>query len=271
MPTPEQHPVSYITFSALQRTIANHWALFETYLPPQNLWTAKLEEVSQIRNRVAHFRLGHFDDLQRILRLMKDVDKGFWRFCTSYNATSPVLPPSRDPVVKRFQSLNQFPYVKVGSRQWAMAGTADPGAIFSLSINVLRRPWQTTRSAGRISGQAGFIYDVVITARGNRRFDYSRYLQDTKRVHGNLVHICLDSFNASIRVTIPAILGTRVINRTTQVLLDWLPNSLRRSQDTGDRTDEAERLAEEWPEYVLGPKNSLCFLAPDMPCSFFMM
>jgi len=270
MPTPEQQPISYITFGALQKTITRHWSLFEKYLPPQNLWDAKLEEISQIRNRVAHFRLGHHDDLQRVLRFMKDVDKGFWTFCTSYNAASPVLPPSRDPVVKRFQSLDQFPYVKVDTRRWAMVGVADPDAIFSLSINVLRRPWHTIQSVGRIAGQAGFIYDIVITAREKRRFDYSRYLQDTKRVHGDLVHICLDSFNASIRVTIPAILGTRAINRTAQVLLDWIPNSLHRSEGTGDRTDETQDLAEEWPEYVLGPKNPLCFLTPDMPCSFFM-
>jgi hypothetical protein len=66
MPTPEQNPISYVTFSGLQKTIENHWTCFATYLPPQNLWTAKLEEVSQIRNRVAHFRVGHNDDLERV-------------------------------------------------------------------------------------------------------------------------------------------------------------------------------------------------------------
>src|SRR5262245_11552333 len=36
MPTPEQNPISYVTFSSLQRTIDKHWALFATYLPPQS-------------------------------------------------------------------------------------------------------------------------------------------------------------------------------------------------------------------------------------------
>ena len=269
MPTSEQNPISYVTFGDLQRTIENHWNLFATYLPPQDLWVAKLEEISQIRNRVAHFRLGHNDDLERVLRFMRDVDQGFWRFCTSYNDASPVLPPSKDPVVNRFQHLNQFPYVKIGTRKWAMAGIADPKAILTVAINVLQRPWQTNRPTGRVSTQAGFLYDIVIVGRGEHSFDYSRFLQDTQPLHGDLVHICLDSFNASVRVTIPTILGTRVVNKSTQALLDWVPNSLRRSQGKGDRSDEVQRLAGEWPEYVLGPKNPLCFLGPDVPCSFF--
>ncbi|MGS2619676.1 hypothetical protein ACVCAH_35115 [Micromonospora sp. LZ34] len=63
MPGPERFPISYVTFGSLLRTINNNWSLFEPYLPPQDLWQAKLVEVSQIRNRVAHFRQGHYDDL----------------------------------------------------------------------------------------------------------------------------------------------------------------------------------------------------------------
>ncbi|MFE2613330.1 Swt1 family HEPN domain-containing protein [Micromonospora chalcea] len=269
MPTPEQSPISYITFGTLLKTIANNWHLFEPYLPPQDLWTSKLEEVSQIRNRVAHFRYGHGDDLDRVLRFMRDIDQGFWRFCTSYNNTQPVLPPTRDPVVKRFHALNKFPYVQVEKRKWAMVGAADPDAILSVAVNVLRRPWRADRATGRIAGQDGYLYDVSIAGQHRRSFDYSRYLQDTARLHGSLVHICLDAFGAAVRVTIPAALGTRLLNTTIQGFVDWAPNALHRSTDTVDRQDEIERVAEEWPEYVLGPKNPLCYLGPDMPCSFF--
>ncbi len=79
----------------------------------------------------------------------------------------------------------------------------------------------------------------------------------------------LDSFNSSIRVTIPAVLGTRSVNKAIQDIVDWVPSSLRRTADKGDQSDKVQRLADDWPEYVLGPKNPLCFLAPDMPCSFF--
>jgi hypothetical protein len=269
MPTPEQNPISYITFGTLLKTVEDNWSLFEPYLPPQNLWKAKLEEVSQIRNRVAHFRRGHDDDLDRVLRMMRDIDQGFWKFCTSYNSGGPVLPPTKDPVTKRFNSFNQFPYVKLGKREWAMVGVADPAAAFNVAINVLRRPWRTNRATGRIAGQDGYLYDVTIVGRERRGFEYPRYLQDTERLHKNLVHICLDSFNSSVRVTIPAVLGTRLVNTTIQSLIDWVPNSLRRGHDSDDRSDENERLADQWPEYVLGPRNPLCFVTADMPVSFF--
>ena len=38
----------------------------------------------------------------------------------------------------------------------------------------------------------------------------------------------------------------------------------------GSAEDErVEALANQQPEYVLGPANPLTFLWPDMPCSFF--
>jgi hypothetical protein len=181
----------------------------------------------------------------------------------------PVLPPSRDPVVNRFHSLNQFPYTKISRNKWAMVGMADPAATYTVNVEVLKRPWQTDRFGGRASTRKGFLYNVTIICRDRRIFDYKRFLQDTKRVHGNLVHICLDSFSTSVRVTIPAILGTRDVNKTIQNILDWAPNALRRGDDKDDRSEENQSLADEWPEYVLGPNNPLCFLGPDMACSFF--
>lgn len=269
MPSPEQHPLSFITFGDLRKTIDKHWRLFVHYLPPQDIWNAKLEEVSQIRNRVAHFRFGHQDDLDRVLQLIRDVDQGFWKFCASYNNAAPVLPATADPVVSRFRSLDQFPYSKVGKRKWARVGIADPDATINVTINVLRRPWQTIRARERVAGEDGFLYDVIIAGRQRRIFDYPQYLKDTKFLHGDLAHICLESFCSEVRVTIPTILGTRAVNKIIQALIDWLPNSLRSSSESGDRTEEVQRLAEEWPEYVLGPSNPLSFLTPEMPCSFF--
>lgn len=270
MPTPEQHPFSYVTFGNLLKSIASNWRLFEPYLPPQKLWEAKLEEVSQIRNRVAHFRLGHGDDLDRVLRLLRDIDQGFWKFCTSYNNAFPVLPPTKDPVIKKFHPLNQFPYVEVEKRKWAMVGTIGPGEAFTVSVEVMRRAWRARRSSARVAGEEGYLYDVTITGLDRRSFDYPRYLQDTKRLHEAVVHICLDSYNSRVRATIPAVLGTRQVNQTIQGLIDWVPNSLRRS-DMEDRSKENEYLAQKWPEYVLGPSNPLSFLTPDMPCSFFSL
>ncbi|MGS2619677.1 hypothetical protein ACVCAH_35120 [Micromonospora sp. LZ34] len=202
---------------------------------------------------------------------MKDIDSGFFKFCASYNDPRPVLPPARDPVVKKFVHLNQFPYAQVERSKWAMVGVADRDAIINVVVDVLRRPWFTGPTPTRIPGQPGWLYNVVITARDRRHFDYSQFLKDTEHLQSSVVHVCLDSLAASVRVTIPAVLGTRKISTTIQRFLDWAPNALRPGRSGEDKANDIQRLAEEWPEYVLGPDNPLSFLAPDMKCSFFTL
>src|SRR4029077_4848207 len=113
LPTPEEDPISYVQLGALERAIDANWSLFERYLPPQTIWKAKLEEVSQIRHRVAHFRVGHADDHRRLIQFLRDLDAGFWRFCTSYNDAPPVLSPSGEPVMAHFLARDPFPSTEV--------------------------------------------------------------------------------------------------------------------------------------------------------------
>jgi len=105
MPTTESDPLSYVQFSELRRITSDDWRLFEPFLPPKSIWEVKLEEISQIRHRIAHFRRGHHDDLQRVIQLLRDLYPGFWRFCTSYNDAHPILPQSDDPVESHFLHL----------------------------------------------------------------------------------------------------------------------------------------------------------------------
>ncbi len=125
MPTPEMNALSYAQLSKLQDLITRHWDCFAQYLPPPDIWTAKLAEVSQIRHRVAHFRIGHVDDLQRVLQLLRDVDDGFWQFCTSYNDAQPVIPATDDPVVSRFLPHDPFPWTEVREKEWMRIGVAN--------------------------------------------------------------------------------------------------------------------------------------------------
>jgi hypothetical protein len=255
MPTPEESPISYVTFGGLQEIIDSNWDLFAIYLPPQDLWGAKLVEVSQIRNRVAHFRLGNSDDLERVLRLMRDIDRGFWKFCTSYNRFFSGATSFKGSCSQEVYVAQPVPLCKGRCQAVGHVGTADPTVAFNVAINVLRRPWQANRPTGRLSGYPGFLYDVAIAARDERSFDYAQFLEDAKRVHRELVHVCLNSSNSSVRLTIPAVLGTRAVNETIQGIVDRVPNSPRRTVDAGDRPEKVQRLADEWPAYVLGPRN----------------
>jgi hypothetical protein len=140
-----------------------------------------------------------------------------------------------------------------------------------VTIGVQRRPWHTNGGAGRIAGEAGYLYDVTIAGRDGSGFDYRRFLQDTEHLHINLVHVCLDQQASSVRLTIPAVLGARLVNMTIQDAITRVPNSLRPDGSGDDRADEVRHLAEQWPEYVLEPGDPLCQLTSDAPTRFFMV
>lgn len=278
MPTRESLPTSYMQIGGLLKTISCEWPLFEPYLPPQSIWDAKLLEVEQIRHRVAHFRLGHRHDANRVEQLLRDVDQGFWRFCTSYNSREPVLPPTRDPVMRKFLHLDPFPWQETQPGQWARFGSVDPNLVVSVSVDVLRRPWLESPSTREIAGSAGYLYDAEIGARQNRAFDYSRFLEKTEDIHPSICHICLDNMFTTLRVTVPAILGAEAVAGVLERLVDYAGMvAFRQSRQptfeeaVGQPGGETmvDSFAKRYPEYILGPSNPLTFLCPDMPCSFF--
>ncbi len=279
MPTRESMPTSYLQLSDLAGTISSNWRLFEPYLPPQEIWDAKLLEVTQIRHRVAHFRLGHVYDLNRVDQLLRDVDQGFWRFCTSYNDAHPILPPSDDAVISRFLNLDPFPWSEGRDGRWARVGIADPDLSVAVQIEVLRRHWLNSRSGAGRSGREGELYNVTLHARNRRRFESSRFIDSTVPVHPRICHILLDDFESTVRATVPAILGTADVIQIIGALVSAARNSLVPGRHLSDAEDGpgslehqvnlVEYVVSQWPEYILGPSNPLCFLGPDNPCSIF--
>lgn len=266
MPTREEDLLSFAQLSKLGNVISEEWRLFAPILPPQLIWKAKLEEVSQIRHRVAHFRLGHHDDLQRLIQLLRDVDKGFWKFCTSYNDPRPVIPHSADPVVSHFLDLDLYPWRQLRDNRWARVGTTDPNAPLSVTVEVLCRPWASWSTP--IAGTSGLLYDVQMHASPPRSFEYLPLLESTASVHPHIVHICLDSMAKKFRLTIPAVLGSEAIIAIVERFTEAAHYCLQPSLRYGDER-EVQALADASPEYILGPAHPLAFLGPQMPCSIF--
>ncbi|VVE48932.1 hypothetical protein PCO31111_04601 [Pandoraea communis] len=266
MPTPEDDVLSFIQLSELKRVISDHWKLFESYMPPKTIWDAKLEEVLAIRHRVAHFRSLHRDDLPRVVQFLRDIDGGFWRFCTSYNNPNPVLPQSSDPVVEHFLPLDIIPWRQASDGTWARIGSTDPSERFTVTVEVLAMPWAEWKVP--IVGREGFLYDVTIYARGQRHLDYHRLMRSTTKLHDHVVHICLDGAARQFRFTVPACLGAARIIPIVEGFDHAARNSLAPgARDALDGTVQA--FADAQPEYVLGPLNPLSFLSRDMPCALF--
>lgn len=286
MPTPEEDSLSYGSFSQLCEKYIDNWDLFSEYLPPKDIWEARIKELKQIRNRVAHFRSGHEDDLHRVIQFMRDIDHGFWRFCTSFNGPFPVLPPQNDPITEAFAKYEQKPYTMVGTtveghETWARVGVTDESASIDVQLQVLRRLWKEPQDKEILVGKAGYLYNLQIYALRGRAIAFDKFLDYSKTYHKHLVYICLDALGSSIRITLPSVLGEEAIIKIVYDVIEHIqwsltPHRPRLSSeplDTSNVTDEAteyvQTLANKWPEYVLGPKNPLTFLSPDMECSFF--
>lgn len=267
IPSADHSPLSYTTFSDLAKLIKNNWDLFTEYLPPQKNWEVKFEEITHIRNRVAHFRRGHQDDLDRLLQLMRDIDAGFWKFCTDYNDIHPILPPDKDPISQKYIGLDPFSYKEVAPNEWARIGSAPDSLRYIVSINMIKRSW--AQSSEVIDGTPGYIYDVNIHIKNQQQFDYTRLLTHIKTFKPEIIHICLDNFADSARVTLPAVIGSEKAIDIIDEIIKLTDSSLTIRRPMNINDNWVQEFSEEWPEYVLGPKNPLTFLCPDMPCSFF--
>ena len=178
MPTQEMNALSYTQLRELLGLIGDYWDCFSSYLPPQQLWTSKLIEIAQIRHRTAHFRVGHPDDLARLKQLLRDIDKGFWKFCTSYNSSSPILPQNRDAITEHFLPLDPLPWVEIEPNSFAKVGFRDKSVPVALTVELQRRPWA---QHGFAENPSGYLYDFHFFAQDRRGFDLTYLLKATTR------------------------------------------------------------------------------------------
>src|SRR5690606_35681324 len=134
--------------------------------------------------------------------------------------------------------------------EWAQIGSAPRGLRYIVSISSLRRRW--AEKSVVIDGTSGYIYDVNIHLRDGRQFDYSRFLATASKYKAELIHIFLDTFSSTVRVTIPAILGSEKVCEIVDGLITIAENSMTVHRPINSDDQAVQILSEQWPEYVLG-------------------
>jgi len=198
MTTRENDPLWYMSFDALQKIIfdVKLWKRFQPYLTTKRLLRAKFDEISPIRNRVAHSRELHPEDVARVERVLRDLDQGFWKFCTSYN---------RCMYLSVYQKGRDELYQYIGSKLEGGMSSVDITPLYSFrpSISLRRRS---------VPGRGGVYYLVFIPhATSCQYMDYAELLAFTRRSHKNVLHILLDSSQRKIILTLPAVLPMDVL------------------------------------------------------------
>jgi hypothetical protein len=274
MATPETDPIWFLSFDSLLKIVFHKrvWRYFCPFLTTKALLRAKFAEIAPIRNRVAHCRALHKTDLDRVETLMRDLDEGFWRFCTQYNHTLWVNGnPDAHPVATLFADW---------TRSYQPARTS---VLVDLKYGLMSNGARLERRRPR---RRGVVYHAVIyqTPDSRRYFDYPRILQWTRGQHQHVIHMILDSFQSMLRVTLPGMLEPQLIMEMIEQFHSACANSytiipIAPRQASASKSDPMEdfkrtmrpfeMIAAEWPHYVVPPSNPLAFLDPDCPCSFF--
>jgi hypothetical protein len=272
MATPESDPLWFLSFDSLLRLLFDQklWKLFSPYLTTKQLVRAKFAELMPIRNRIAHCRALHQDDLARVEHVMRDFDQGFWRFVTSYNAHRTFVVKKDDPDLD-----SVFKFVRYGL-QTSRHSYAD--------VSFVLRPSAKLRGP-RIAGKKGVLYKAHFIAQHPLRFETEDILRASAHEHPDIVHIAVDSLEQRLGVSIPAVLGTdrilRIINRFDHLCRNSTtpfrhaspdfdePKKSRRRKKSSWADSPGRKVAADWPHCILSPSNPLTFLNPDNPCSFF--
>jgi hypothetical protein len=149
--------LAYAEVSDLFQLIEDQWELFAPLLPPKRRWQGASDELKELRNRNAHCRRPHEDDLARIEQRLRDLEKGAWHFYASYLKTcSPY--ESRDPLARSWIAGEHETAVRL------LGHERQDEVRFRLSYSV--RPWATPPNEDAICGSEGVLWHAHWTIPG---------------------------------------------------------------------------------------------------------
>jgi hypothetical protein len=189
--------LAYADVSDLFRLIEGQWELFAPLLPPKRRWEGTSDELQELRNRNAHCRRPHRDDLARIEQTLRDLEEGAWRFYSSYLDTR-AMHKSRDPVVRAWVGRNHETAVRLldhADRQYDVR--------FRLGYSV--RPWAAAPDENAISGSEGVLWHARWIV-GGRDLNVAELWTEVARcapVRELLVHLLVDM--GSVTATFAAV------------------------------------------------------------------
>jgi hypothetical protein len=140
--------LTYLDVGDLLELIDSDFELFEPSLLPERRWAAAAQLLGDLRNRVAHCRRPHKDDLARLEQLLRDLERGAWRFYSSYLDTD--FSHVDDPLIRAWVEGQHEDAVRLLEHAAAQYDVR-------LQISFSRRPW-ADETSGAVSGNAGYLW-----------------------------------------------------------------------------------------------------------------
>jgi len=258
MATSHQEGISYLTFGQLWSIMSDpaQWPLFEPYFPPEKNTAVRMEEVKTIRNRIAHFREPHRNDVKRLGLFMEDMEDGIRKFCLRYMQGKHPQDPADEPIFEKLKSV--WPNIGYGIElKTPVDWLYEPGHLrrdphMNANLHLL-----THKKYAKGSLQ-GVAYKLTFSPKRSKHFDVVQFVASTQKHHKDIIHILLASDPHAPAVTIPAIHG---IDKTVDLVAEFLSAALNCQNGDGRSLD---RDALNWPEYILWPEHMLTFFSEDI-------
>lgn len=143
--------LAYLDVFDLFSLIDEHWELFEPVLLPRARWDGLVDALRPLRNRIAHCRRPHPDDVDRIEQLLRDLERGARCFYGAYVGKRRADAYADDPVVRGWVAGEH----SVAKR---LLGHADRQYDVRFRLECTVRPWGELPVSQTLTGTPGAIW-----------------------------------------------------------------------------------------------------------------
>ncbi len=224
--------LAYADVSHLFQLIENRWELFEPLLPPLRRWQGLTDELRDLRNRNAHCRRPHRDDVARIEQALRDLELGAQRFYVTYLDTR-ALRDSRDPMARAWITRRH----EAAER---LIGHAQRQYDVRLRLGYSARSWSAWPEEDRVTGTPGVLWHAKWILGPNDLSIADLWHERSRRADPAddlLVHLVADytSVTATFAAIDPA---DEVADAIGELFDDILTATTRTRHDFGETTDD---------------------------------
>ena len=180
--------LAYADVGALFELIEDKWEFFSPLLPPLQRWRGRADELRELRNRNAHCRRPHADDVARLEQALRDLERGAWLFYSSY-VDAEFVHASRDPVGRAW-ICGRHPT----AQRLLGNGHAERKYETRFWLGRTVRPWADAPDPKHIAGAPGVLWHARWSVAGHELnvADLWRQIQRHDKASRYLIHLLFD-------------------------------------------------------------------------------
>ncbi|MFE5629595.1 Swt1 family HEPN domain-containing protein [Streptomyces sp. NPDC056543] len=212
-----ENPLAYLDYSQLLPLVDSHWDQMGYALLEKKSWDGRQEELKRIRHRIGHVRRPHQDDLGRLQQTLRDLERGAFIACASYNRRSrPDPKKSSDPVTEGWLA---------GGHRTAQRLIRHAEVQYGVTLDVAasRRPW--TAWPDSLENSPGVFWHADFFMR-ERTLDVAALWNQIRGISPLIVHALIPNANA-VYFTFSAVDDPLVVSDAIGACFDSVLSSSR--------------------------------------------